>query len=249
MSDIDLKARREAASKEISLAKSVFRPAYTQIHGNDLIRMLDRLESAELRYQRAEQVAVGLSARCAALERRAEEAESALAAKPKPGWQARCLERGFEYVREPDDHYVLADVPEMAGLLAELLGVEVRSKENESYGQTVRELRDELDAAIDAHMRAYEAEKERDALRVGQSVGQGEVLVTVAGLTGSGKSAVCGEIEILCKALGLGVSWEGGQAEKNMTHADWTQALDLYRPRVRIIEVNVPRAMAQEGGK
>lgn len=35
-----------------------------------------------------------------------------------------------------------------------------------------------------------------------EAVSKGEVLVTVSGFTGSGKSAVAGEIEILCKALG-----------------------------------------------
>lgn len=80
-------------------------------------------------------------------------------------WQARCLKRGFEYVRESDDHYVLADLPEMAALLGELLGVEVRSKENDDYGQTVSDLNDQVDAGINAFHRAYEAEKERDLLK------------------------------------------------------------------------------------
>ncbi|WP_338575800.1 hypothetical protein V8J38_11405 [Brevundimonas olei] len=68
------------------------------------------------------------------------------------------------------------------------------------------------------------------------------VHVEVSGLTGSGKSAVMGEIEIALKALGLKV--EHGpdfQAEKNGTHADWQQALDLYRPTVVLSERNVSR--------
>ena len=73
-----------------------------------------------------------------------------------------------------------------------------------------------------------------------QDVGRGEVLVTVSGFTGSGKSAIAGEIEILCRALGLQVEWPGGDSEKNMTHADWTAALEQYKPRVRIVECNVP---------
>lgn len=72
-------------------------------------------------------------------------------------------------------------------------------------------------------------------------VNDGEVLVVVHGLTGVGKSAVAGEIEILCKALGLEVRWENGDEEKFLTHADWTEALELYKPRVRIVEVNTPR--------
>lgn len=73
---------------------------------------------------------------------------------------------------------------------------------------------------------------------------RGEVLVTVSGFTGSGKSAIAGEIEIMCRALGLQVEWPDGATEKNMTHADWTTALELYNPRVRIIERNVPRNTA-----
>lgn len=75
-----------------------------------------------------------------------------------------------------------------------------------------------------------------------QPVEQGEVLVTVSGFTGCGKSAIAGEIEILCRALGLQVQWPDGESEKNMTHADWTEALELYKPRVRIVEQNIPFA-------
>ena len=73
-----------------------------------------------------------------------------------------------------------------------------------------------------------------------QAVGRGEVLVTVSGFTGCGKSAIAGEIEILCRALGLQVDWPDGESEKNMTHADWTAALEQYKPRVRIVEQNIP---------
>ena len=78
-----------------------------------------------------------------------------------------------------------------------------------------------------------------------QDVGRGEVLVTVSGFTGSGKSAIAGEIEILCRALGLQVDWPGGDSEKNMTHADWTAALEQYKPRVRIVECNVPHSVVK----
>lgn len=63
-----------------------------------------------------------------------------------------------------------------------------------------------------------------------------KITITVSGRVGSGKSAICGEIEILCKALGLKVEWTGGQQEKNLTHADWTEALEMYKPEVTIIE-------------
>ena len=69
------------------------------------------------------------------------------------------------------------------------------------------------------------------------------VHVTVSGLTGSGKSAVMGEIEIALRALGLKVEHDASfQTEKNMTHADWQEALDLYQPTVMLTEVNVSRA-------
>ncbi|HHF9975413.1 TPA: ead/Ea22-like family protein [Escherichia coli] len=71
---------------------------------------------------------------------------------------------------------------------------------------------------------------------------KGEVLVTVSGFTGCGKSAIAGEIEIAMKAIGVSVIWSNGDAEKRMTGADWLTAIEMYKPSVRIVEVNVPRA-------
>ncbi len=71
---------------------------------------------------------------------------------------------------------------------------------------------------------------------------RGEVVVTVSALTGSGKSAIAGEIEIAMKAIGVPVKWMNGDAEKRMTGADWLTAIEMYKPTVRIVEVNVPRA-------
>lgn len=77
----------------------------------------------------------------------------------------------------------------------------------------------------------------------------GRVYVEVSGLTGSGKSAVMGEIEIALRALGLTVEHDAGfQAEKNATHADWLEALDLYRPVIVLSERNIARA-SKSGGK
>lgn len=67
-----------------------------------------------------------------------------------------------------------------------------------------------------------------------------EVLVIVSGLTGSGKSAIAGEIEIALKAIGVPVVWEDSQSEKNMTRADWHSYIELYQPSVTIREVNTP---------
>lgn len=74
------------------------------------------------------------------------------------------------------------------------------------------------------------------------TVKQGEVLVTVAGFTGCGKSAIAGEIEIAMKAIGVPVTWDNGDSEKRITGADWLTAIEMYKPTVRIVEENIPRA-------
>ena len=79
-------------------------------------------------------------------------------------------------------------------------------------------------------------------VRLGDRPKDGEVLVQVSGLTGSDKSAIAGEIEILCKALGLDAEWVNGDEEKRLTHADWIGALEMYKPKVVIVEQNIPRA-------
>jgi|GEM_PF-4103342 len=63
------------------------------------------------------------------------------------------------------------------------------------------------------------------------------VTIIVSGPVGSGKSALLGEIEILLKCLGVEVEWPAGQQEKNLTHADWIASLEMYKPRVTLIEV------------
>lgn len=62
------------------------------------------------------------------------------------------------------------------------------------------------------------------------------VNVTISGPVGSGKSAIAGEIEIALKAIGVPVQWDD-EGEKRMTHADWQEALGIYRPSVRIVEI------------
>jgi hypothetical protein len=87
-----------------------------------------------------------------------------------------------------------------------------------------------------------EALEDLERLKSGwQDIAPGKVYVEVTGLTGTGKSAVMGEIEIAMCALGLTVEHDAAfQAEKNATHADWQEALDLYKPTVVIRERNVP---------
>lgn len=82
-------------------------------------------------------------------------------------WQSECLKKGFKYVREPDDHYVVADPSEMVSLLRDLLGVDVRTKEGDDYGVSVSELQDQIEGLIDtihAQERRLEAMK-KDAER------------------------------------------------------------------------------------
>jgi len=66
------------------------------------------------------------------------------------------------------------------------------------------------------------------------------VMIIVTGLTGSGKTAICGEIEIALKAIGIPVEWRNGHQEKNLNHADWQHDIKMYKPRVIIEEVNIP---------
>lgn len=93
-----------------------------------------------------------------------------------------------------------------------------------------------VEALEDAQQRITQLESRTVTMK------QGEVLVTVAGFTGCGKSAIAGEIEIAMKAIGVPVTWANGDSEKRMTGADWLTAIEMYKPTVRIVEENIPRA-------
>ncbi|HHP7583549.1 TPA: ead/Ea22-like family protein [Escherichia coli] len=97
---------------------------------------------------------------------------------------------------------------------------------------------------VDELVAALEAAEKRIAELEAREIkpAKGEVLVVVSGFTGCGKSAIAGEIEIAMKAIGVPVQWTNGDAEKRMTGADWLTAIEMYKPTVRIMEVNVPRA-------
>lgn len=97
---------------------------------------------------------------------------------------------------------------------------------------------------VDELVAALEAAEKRNAELEAREIkpAKGEVLVVVSGFTGCGKSAIAGEIEIAMKAIGVPVQWTNGDAEKRMTGADWLTAIEMYKPTVRIVEVNVPRA-------
>ncbi|EPB6408448.1 ead/Ea22-like family protein [Escherichia coli] len=102
-----------------------------------------------------------------------------------------------------------------------------------SLVEYVDDMREKLEAA-EKRIAELEAREIKPA--------KGEVLVAVSGFTGCGKSAIAGEIEIAMKAIGVPVQWTNGDAEKHMTGADWLTAIEMYKPTVRIVEVNVPRA-------
>lgn len=106
--------------------------------------------------------------------------------------------------------------------------------------QYARVLRKYIATMVEALEKAQQRIAELESRTV--TVKQGEVLVTVAGFTGCGKSAVAGEIEIAMKAIGVPVTWANGDSEKRMTGADWLTAIEMYKPTVRIVEVNIPRA-------
>jgi len=66
-----------------------------------------------------------------------------------------------------------------------------------------------------------------------------EVTITASGPVGSGKSAILGEIEIALKAIGVEVRYadpKAAQQEKNMTHADWMDTIEMYNPTVVLVE-------------
>lgn len=124
-------------------------------------------------------------------------------------------------------------------------------QENEEIALTVGKLRVELEKAkskLNEQREYYEGVISDGSKRIAEleareiKPAKGEVLVVVSGFTGCGKSAIAGEIEIAMKAIGVPVKWTNGDAEKRMTGADWLTAIEMYKPTVRIVEVNVPRA-------
>ncbi|HGP2619330.1 TPA: ead/Ea22-like family protein [Salmonella enterica] len=183
------------------------------------------------------------------------------------GYEVRLSSQAIaQHVLKNNAEFIAAFNPKVAlALLDELERnqqyIKRRDQENEDIALTVGKLRVELGAAennlIDSECHVAELE---EALRDKQALleasekriaeleareikpAKGEVLVVVSGFTGCGKSAIAGEIEIAMKAIGVPVQWTNGDAEKRMTGADWLTAIEMYKPTVRIVEVNVPRA-------
>lgn len=126
-----------------------------------------------------------------------------------------------------------------------------RDQENEDIALTVGKLRVELETAkskLNEQREYYEGVIADGSKHIAEleareiKPAKGEVLVVVSGFTGCGKSAIAGEIEIAMKAIGVPVQWTNGDAEKRITGADWLTAIEMYKPTVRIVEVNVPHA-------
>ena len=129
--------------------------------------------------------------------------------------------------------------------------IKFRDQENEEIALTVGRLRVELEqtkSKLNEQREYYEGVISDGSKRIAEleereiKPAKGEVLVVVSGFTGCGKSAIAGEIEIAMKAIGVPVQWTNGDAEKRMTGADWLTAIEMYKPTVRIVEVNVPHA-------
>ena len=106
------------------------------------------------------------------------------------------------------------------------------------YALKFQKAQDALKYAVLLHKSEQEAREIKPA--------KGEVLVVVSGFTGCGKSAIAGEIEIAMKAIGVTVKWDNGEAEKRMTGANWLTAIEMYKPTVRIVEVNLPYSFAKD---
>lgn len=114
-------------------------------------------------------------------------------------WQAECLKRGFEYVRESDDHYVLADVPEMADLLGSMLGVEVRSKENDAYEEANSQLNEQIEGLINTIHAQESMRKDAERLQIATALVQ-----KLCDAAGNQPSVATGYLHDILDAMGKG---------------------------------------------
>ncbi|EJB9958889.1 ead/Ea22-like family protein [Escherichia coli] len=173
------------------------------------------------------------------------------------GYEVRLSSQAIaQHVLKNNAEFIAAFNPKIAlALLDErernLQYIKRRDQENEDIALTVGKLRVELEEAkskLNEQREYYEGVISDGSKRIAEleareiKPAKGEVLVVVSGFTGCGKSAIAGEIEIAMKAIGVPVQWTNGDAEKHMTGADWLTAIEMYKPTVRIVEVNVPRA-------
>lgn len=148
------------------------------------------------------------------------------------------FDEDFQMEQQANAEFIAAANPAtVLALLDEL-------KHYKSREERVTKLVMDNSTSWDALYKKLEAAEKRIAELEAREIkpAKGEVLVVVSGFTGCGKSAIAGEIEIAMKAIGVPVQWTNGDAEKCMTGADWLTAIEIYKPTVRIVEVNVPRA-------
>ena len=172
------------------------------------------------------------------------------------GYEVRLSSQAIaQHVLKNNAEFIAAFNPKVAlALLDELERnqqyIKRRDQENEDIALTVGKLRVELEetkSKLNEQREYYEGVISDGSKRIAEleareiKPAKGEVLVVVSGFTGCGKSAIAGEIEIAMKAIGVPVNWTNGDAEKRMTGADWLTAIEMYKPTVRIVEVNVPR--------
>ncbi|EFO1816479.1 ead/Ea22-like family protein [Escherichia coli] len=146
---------------------------------------------------------------------------------------------------ENNAHYIAAFNPEVVqALLDELEAKDKAWSAQDNHINQLAERIESLEKKNGEMGRSLEAAEKRIAELEAREIkpAKGEVLVVVSGFTGCGKSAIAGEIEIAMKAIGVPVKWTNGDVEKRMTGADWLTAIEMYKPTVRIVEVNVPRA-------
>ena len=150
----------------------------------------------------------------------------------------------LDFVAKANPATVLALLDENESMCRDLIA---RNGEIEGLRKLVAEL-EETKSKLNEQREYYEGVISDGSKRIAEleareiKPAKGEVLVVVSGFTGCGKSAIAGEIEIAMKAIGVPVQWTNGDAEKRMTGADWLTAIEMYKPTVRIMEVNVPRA-------
>lgn len=85
-----------------------------------------------------------------------------------------------------------------------------RAASANEFGESLYVKADNVLAVVEALEKAQRRITQLESRTV--TVKQGEVLVTVAGFTGCGKSAIAGEIEIALKAIGVSVTWVNGDA-------------------------------------
>lgn len=122
-------------------------------------------------------------------------------------------------------------------ILALIAQLEAAQKERDDLREKVNQADSEWHKMADRILSAGKRAEKAEAQLI--KAEKGEVLVTVSGFTGCGKSAVAGEIEIALLAIGVPVRWTNGDAEKRMTGADYLTALEMYKPHVRIVERNI----------